>query len=61
VSLLANVRAPEVLATHRRPLQLRLGAVLSTMPAAAISFDPAQQPFEQIAEAASEWALGESS
>jgi hypothetical protein len=57
VSLLANVRAPEVLATHRRSLQLRLGAVLSAMPAAAISFDPAQQPFEQIAEVASEWVL----
>jgi hypothetical protein len=61
VSLLANVRAPEVLATRRRPLQLRLGAVLSAMPAAAISFDPALQPFEQIAEVASEWVLRASS
>jgi hypothetical protein len=61
VSVLANVRAPEVLATRRRELQLRLGAVLSAMPAAAISFDPAQQPFEQIAEVASEWVLRASS
>ena len=59
VSLLANVRAPR---GARGPtgaeLQLRLGGVLSAMPAAAIDFVPrAQQPFEQIAEVASEWVL----
>ena len=50
LEVLANVRAPGVLASRRRSLQLRVASALSTRRAARVTFDPDRHGFGEVAE-----------
>lgn len=58
-ALLGHVRAPGVLRTRRRDLQLQVVARLAGLPVATLSYEPGRNSPEETADATANWISGE--
>ena len=58
LSVLANVRAPRVMADVRRARQFDLIETVARRPVCALEFSPGRHDFDEVADMALGWAKG---